>query len=291
MLEAAYRTVFFESLGSTNDESMSRLRTGDAGGVFIVAGSQTGGRGRHGRRWTSPPGNLYASLGLLDPAPLALAPQLGFVAGVALISALRALLGDGPRLALKWPNDVLLDGAKLAGILLESAILPSGGLACVAGFGVNCASHPDGLPYPATDLTMAGAFRTPEVVLAALSKAFAASFTRWDHGANFAAIRSDWLGFAGGLGDTINVASPSGTVSGHFGGLGPGGHLLVDTVHGRVTIDAGDVFLPGLPAGAMHQNARTRSYVASEGRKALERWMRLQRNSCSYRSADWARSG
>ncbi len=263
--ESAYRTIFLERVGSTNDEALSRLRAGDTGGVFVVAASQTGGRGRHGRVWASPPGNLYASLCLLDPAPVAVAPQLGFVAGVALVSALRGLSGDDPRLSLKWPNDVLLDGAKLAGILLESTVLRDGRLGCVVGFGVNCASHPDGLSYPAISLAEAGLYRSPTVVLAALSKAFAATFAWWDSGVNFPAIRSEWLRFAAGLGDAITVTMPRGAVCGHFGGLGMAGHLLVDTAQGRVTIDAGDVFLPGLVAGAMQQNRDLGSHVGSEG--------------------------
>ena len=263
--KGSYRTIVFEELGSTNDEAMARLRAGDPGGLFVVASRQTSGRGRHGRNWLSPPGNLYASLGLVDPAPLASAPQLGFVAGVALVTALRTLSHGDAGLSLKWPNDVLLDGAKLAGILLESAALPGGRLGCVAGFGVNCGSHPGGLSYPATSLAAAGVACSPMALLAALSWTFAVTIARWDRGANFAAIRDDWLGFAAGLGDAVTVAMPRGTVTGRFEGLGPNGHLLVDTPRGRVTIDAGDVFLPGLLAGAMHQNTGTGSHVGSEG--------------------------
>ena len=263
MTRGSYRVIAHERVGSTNDEAMTALRGGDPGGLFIVAASQTGGRGRHGRTWASPPGNLYASLGLVDPAPLASAPQLGFVAGVALVRALRALCGDRPRLTLKWPNDVLLGGAKLAGILLESGVLLDGRLGCVAGFGVNCASHPEGLPYPATDLAGAGVHHAPSAVLDALSESLAETLARWDRGANFAAIRSDWLDLAAGLGEAIIVGTPTGPVEGRFVGLGPAGHLLVETTRGRVTIDAGDVFLPGLVAGAMQQIRR--SNVNNEG--------------------------
>ena len=265
MADEPYRIIAFEQLGSTNDEAMARLRAGDPGGLFIVAAGQTGGRGRHGRVWTSPRGNLYASLALVDPAPLAMAPQLSLVAGVALVSALRALSNDHPRLGLKWPNDVLFDGAKLAGILLESTILPDGRLGCIAGFGVNCGSHPEGLPYPATSLAANGINASPATVLAALSQAFAISLARWHRGANFAAIRSDWLRFAVGLGDEITIRLPRGSVTGCFEGLGPDGHLLVATTRGCVTIDAGDVFLPGLSAGAMHQITDVGSDMGEEG--------------------------
>ncbi len=265
MADASYRTIVFKQLGSTNDEALARLRAGDPGGLFVVAASQIGGRGRQGRAWASPPGNLYASLALVDPASLAVAPQLGLLAGLALVSALRALSNDDPRLGLKWPNDVLLDGAKLAGILLESTTLADGRLGCVVGFGVNCASHPNGLSYPATSLAAAGIHASPTMVLTALSEAFAATLTLWARGTNFAAIRAEWLRFAVGLGDEITVVLPRGPVSGRFKDLGPDGRLLVETTRGRVTIDAGDVFLPGLVAGAMHQITEVRTNVASEG--------------------------
>ena len=257
-----YRIVSHDRVGSTNDEALALLRAGDPGGMFVVAASQTGGRGRHGRPWASPPGNLHASLGLVDPAPWALAPQLGFVAGVALASALKTLCGDQAPLSLKWPNDVLVGGAKLAGILLECVTLSGGRLGCVAGFGVNCAFHPEGLPYPATSLAKVGFHQAPMAVLAALSDTFAATLARWRAGAGFATIRNDWLGFAAGLGESINVKTPAGAVDGRFAGLGPVGHLLVDTTRGRVTIDAGDVFLPGLVTGVMHQI--TKSHVGNE---------------------------
>ena len=248
----SFRHLAFDTLGSTNDESMTRLRAGDPGGLVVTARSQTGGRGRQGRVWTSPPGNLYASLALLDPAPMAAAPQLGFVAGVALATALRARLGGDARLQIKWPNDMVFEGAKLAGILLESAQLPGGHLACVIGFGVNCRSHPDGLPYPATDLRAAcDTAADPEAVLANLLPEITRQLAIWNGGAGFAAIRAAWLERAAGLGARISVALPRGaTQAGIFRGLDDAGRLLLDTDHGRVSVDAGDVFLPGLAAGA-----------------------------------------
>ena len=240
-----YRVAAFDTLGSTNDEAMARLKAGDQGGLFVVAACQTGGRGRHGRAWTSPPGNLYASLALVDPAPAALAPQLGFVAGVALATALRGLFDDDPRLAIKWPNDMLFAGAKLAGILLESTSLPGGRFGCVIGFGVNCLSHPDGLPYRATDLREAGCDVGAGMVLAALALALDKHLAIWDEGRGFAAIRAAWLGLAAGLGEAIRVAAPGGTLDGTFQGLDETGHLLLETDRGDVAVNTGDVFLPG----------------------------------------------
>lgn len=241
-----YRVAHFDTLGSTNDEAMARLKAGDPGALFIVANSQTKGRGRQGRAWTSPPGNLYASLALVDPAPPATAPRLGFVAGVALANALRTRLGGDARLQIKWPNDIVFAGAKLAGVLLESAGLPDGRLGCAIGFGVNCLSHPEGLPYRATDLREAGAgIADVGKVLAALAIEMHRQLAIWDRGEGFAAIRAAWLNLAAGLGERITVATPRQTFVGMFRGLDPAGRLMVETGAGYATVDAGDVFLPG----------------------------------------------
>ena len=112
---------------------------------------QEAGRGRRGNAWTSAPGNLYASLLLSEPSPQAVAPQLSFVAGLALHDAVAECAPQiGPLLKVKWPNDLLIGGAKVAGILIEGE--SEGGFAVVIGFGVNCAAHPSDTPYPATDL-------------------------------------------------------------------------------------------------------------------------------------------
>ncbi|MDR3464263.1 MAG: biotin--[acetyl-CoA-carboxylase] ligase [Beijerinckiaceae bacterium] len=247
MTEAGpYRAVFHDSLGSTNDEAMALARSGERGPLFVVAESQTGGRGRQGRVWFSPRGNLYASFLLSDPAPLQALPQLGFVAGVALARALRALSGGGERLRLKWPNDILFEGAKLAGILLESTTLPDGRVACVIGFGVNCQSSPDGLAYPTSHMTQAaGRSIAPGDVLAALGSSLQTQLDLWDRGAGFSTIRQAWLAIAAGVDDIITVTSFSRVVTGRFAGLDETGRLLVETEGGRVVIDAGDVFLHG----------------------------------------------
>ena len=116
---------------------MDRARAGEPSGLWVVAGEQTQGRGRQGRPWSSPRGNLHASVLLRNPCTQRFAPQLGFVAGVSLLQALRAAAPAAP-VALKWPNDVLCGAAKLAGVLVEGATLPGGDFACVIGFGVNC---------------------------------------------------------------------------------------------------------------------------------------------------------
>jgi BirA family biotin operon repressor/biotin-[acetyl-CoA-carboxylase] ligase len=240
--EKGYRLETFERLGSTNDEAMARARVGDPGQLWIVAGTQDAGRGRHGRVWNSPPGNLYASLLLVDPAPRAHAPELGFVAGVALAETLHAMLGFDPRLRLKWPNDLVFDGAKFCGLLLEATATPDGRFACIIGFGVNCSSHPENLAYPATNLAALGAACEPGDVLEPLSSALHIWLDRWASGANFADVREAWLRHAGHLGRPIRVSSGGKSVEGLFETIDASGRLVLETEKGRTTFDAGDVF-------------------------------------------------
>ena len=144
-----YRLLGFDSVGSTSSEASRAAQAGDVGEVWFAALQQTAGRGRRGRAWETPHGNLAASLLVIPECDPAIAATLGFVAGVALNRALNDVLpnaavrigidgadGRDTRIALKWPNDVLADGAKLAGILLEAQKLPDGRMAIVIGFGV-----------------------------------------------------------------------------------------------------------------------------------------------------------
>lgn len=241
--QLGWRHEHFDALGSTNDEAMARARSGDFGRLWITATTQTAGRGRLGRVWSSPPGNLCASLLLIDPAPPDRVAQLGFVAGVALIEALQDITRAGERLALKWPNDVLFDGGKLAGILLESAMLAADAVACVAGFGVNCAAHPEGLPYPAHDLSAFGATASREIVFAALAEKIPRWLAKWDNGRDFAHVRAAWLRHAAGIGDTIEVNRGARRLGGRFQGLDMSGRLMLATASGEIAIDAGDVYL------------------------------------------------
>ena len=204
--------------------------------LWIAARSQAKGRGRGGRDWSSPPGNLYASHLLRPSCPLATAQQLTLVAPVALFDAVAALLkrarhGSG-KLRLKWPNDVLVAGAKVSGILLESTISPAGGVALVMGFGLNLASHPHGLDQAATHLAEHGCEVLPRDGLAALAAAVQHWLGVWNEGHGFAAIRSAWLERAGPIGEVLRVrtsADPSAPrVEGTFAGLDEAGALLLE---------------------------------------------------------------
>lgn len=242
--DAGYRLELHETLASTNDTAMQRAEAGDPGRLWVAAGTQTAGRGRRGRVWQSPSGNLYATLLLVDPAPVARNAQLGFVAGAALATAVEALV---PRsgFAIKWPNDLVSAGAKLSGLLLEARRLSSSGVTAVAiGFGVNCRSHPDRLPYPTTDLSvLAGRSIRAADVFTPLSGAVAHLLDRWGRGAGFALIRRIWLDFAAGLGDVIRVETGTKSFRGVFDTIDSQGRLVLRTDNGPVTIDAGDVFL------------------------------------------------
>lgn len=221
---------------------MARARSGDAGCLWLSADVQTAGRGRHNRPWASPSGNLYASLLLIDPSTPAKAPQLGFVAGIALVDALASFAPD-VKFALKWPNDVLVGQAKLAGILLEGSSLPDQRFACVLGCGVNCATHPEGLAYAATDLKALGLDVAPSMLLQALATFFGRWLDVWAAGEGFAAIRAAWLARAAGVGGPARVNLAGRLQEGRFVDMDADGRLVLETVDGRVTIDAGDVFL------------------------------------------------
>src|SRR5260370_34376250 len=154
-LSSGAAVKFLDFVDSTNAEALRLAKAGERGPLWIVAKEQSPGRGRRGRAWISPVGNLHTTLMLIDPAPAAAAPQLGFVAGLALHdAAVAAVPALAPRLALKWPNDLLDAGRKIAGILIECEGDP---VTVAVGIGVNCRHHPDTTEFPATDLTVDGA--------------------------------------------------------------------------------------------------------------------------------------
>jgi BirA family transcriptional regulator, biotin operon repressor / biotin---[acetyl-CoA-carboxylase] ligase len=255
---AGYRLIARDATQSTNDDASAAARAGDPGRLWIVAGEQRAGRGRYGRTWVSPRGNLYASLLLVDPCEPAVAPQLGFIAGLALHEAVAAETGLAPpRLALKWPNDLLLDGAKTAGLLLEGHQIRGGAFAVVIGFGVNVAAAPGDASYPAAALGSAADLLTAEALFRTLSRCMADRLDAWrrvrahDPDDAFRTVRTEWLARAAGLGETVTVRLPTGARSGSFQGLDEAGRLQLRTPAGAELIDAGDLFFPAsLTAGA-----------------------------------------
>jgi BirA family transcriptional regulator, biotin operon repressor / biotin---[acetyl-CoA-carboxylase] ligase len=250
-VEAGVRLESLGTTGSTNAEARLRAQQGDRGPLWITATAQTEGRGRCGRNWISPPGNLYASLLLSDPSPFECAPQIAFVAALALRDAVVHGAGAlAPRLKFKWPNDLLLDGGKCAGILIEGEATSEAGaqqgLIVVIGVGINCQNHPsaDGSSAAvATDLAGHGAAITPEQLFARLSATMCRRLAQWDRSRGFAAILSDWLKHARGIGEPIAVRNGDAEVQGRFVGLDHLGYLVLERANGELTkIAAGDVF-------------------------------------------------
>lgn len=236
--------VFLETTGSTNAEALARAAAGEYGPLWIAAGRQSAGRGRRGRTWVSEPGNLYATLLLTDAAPPAAVAGVCFVAALAVHDAiLDAAHGLAPaQLKLKWPNDVLLDGRKIVGILVEGASQAGRHMTAI-GIGVNCLHHPESTEYPATSLARAGFAVEPGGLLSALGVVMGRRLDEWQRGENFAAIRAAWLARASGVGSPIEVRLPAGSMSGTFEALDESGALLLRRSDGtREKVAAGDVF-------------------------------------------------
>lgn len=251
-LPEGFRLCHYATLGSTNDEAKALARAGAPQGTLVWADEQTAGRGRRGRVWLSPPGNLYLSLVLRPDGAPARAAQLSFVAALGLGDALVALgLGDalaalgGPamRLRYKWPNDLLANGRKLAGILLESETSASDRVDfVVVGVGVNIVLAPDDVEFPATSLAAQGvATVTPAALLAGFARHFEIWARRW-RAEGFAPVRAAWLARASGLGERVRVRLERNTLCGRFLDLDDDGALVLEGVQGRRRIAAGEVF-------------------------------------------------
>jgi BirA family biotin operon repressor/biotin-[acetyl-CoA-carboxylase] ligase len=235
----------FETIGSTNSEALAHAQAGERGPLFVVAERQSAGRGRRGRAFVSEPGNLYATLLVVDPAPAVASPQICFVAALALHdAALDACAGLAPdRLKLKWPNDLLLDRAKVSGILVEGTMLASGKLAAAVGIGVNCRNHPADMPFPANDFAAAGFDLSPAALLARLAERWGERTREWNRGEGFAAIRAAWLLRATGIGGAIEARLFDRTLVGTFEAIDEEGALILRKADGgREAISAGDVF-------------------------------------------------
>src|SRR5262249_15244848 len=237
-VDAGVRLEAFDTLVSTNAEALARAASGERGPLWITANRQTAGRGRRGRTWVSEPGNLFATLLLTDPAQPERAAQLSFVAALALHDAITTVAPTlAPRLALKWPNDVLCDGAKLAGILIEAK--GSKPLLIAVSINVNCQHHPNETDFAATDLAALGATVTAEELFAALSIAMVRRLREWEEG--FASIRTAWLQRS--LGGELRVRLGTRELTGRFETLDDAGRLMLRLPDGRLeAIAAGEVF-------------------------------------------------
>jgi BirA family transcriptional regulator, biotin operon repressor / biotin---[acetyl-CoA-carboxylase] ligase len=215
----------YNDIDSTNAEALRLARAGETGPLWITARTQSAGRGRRGRFWTSAAGNLFASL----------LPALALYDGIASLAP-----GLERRLNLKWPNDVLCEDQKVAGILVEGEGTP---LAVAVGIGVNCVDHPQDTDYPATDLRACNASISAENLFCALSKTMRQRLAQWDRGQGFDVIRQDWLAHACGIGGDIRVRLNDRELTGRFEALDEGGRLILRLSENTFeTISAGDLF-------------------------------------------------
>ena len=234
------------TVDSTNAEA-ARLAPHLTGPTWILAGSQTAGRGRRARAWSSPLGNFHATLVLRPTEALDVIALRSFAAALALREACVKVTGLPKAFALKWPNDVLLNGGKLAGILLESAGTSKSVSHLAIGMGVNLIAAPTmadvepGALRPVTLLERTGHRITPETFLNHLAPAYA----RWDAcliANGFAPLRAEWLAHAARLGETITARTGTVTYEGRFDTIDETGALVLHTSGGRRVIPAADVF-------------------------------------------------
>jgi BirA family biotin operon repressor/biotin-[acetyl-CoA-carboxylase] ligase len=240
---AGYSVAIFDEIDSTNEEARRRAAAGERGPLWITARRQNAGRGRRGREWVSPEGNLMATLLIAPGVAPPEAARLSFVAALA-VHDLVAAYAKHANVRVKWPNDVLVDGKKVAGILLESSgtegqdIVPW----LAIGIGVNLGQAPTDAAYPATFVGAHGSAPSPAEALAELAEAWETRFRVW-RVSGFSAIRDAWLAVAAGIGQQVEIRLPTETLQGRFETLMPDGALSLLLPSGaRRAITAGEVF-------------------------------------------------
>jgi BirA family biotin operon repressor/biotin-[acetyl-CoA-carboxylase] ligase len=234
VLPDGWTLVALHSVGSTNDEAARLADAGAPEGTVVWSREQSGGRGRRGRVWASPVGNLYTSTILRPDCAAPRAAELGFAAALAVADIVPA----DRAVRVKWPNDVLVDGGKIAGILLESAIGQTGQVQhVVAGIGVNVGFAPE-LPEMRYRGSALGG--SVETALEKLTATLAARLAEWRR-EGFATVRAAWLAKAGPLGAEVDVKLGDGLVRGRFAGLDREGALLLDTASGPRKIVSGEL--------------------------------------------------
>lgn len=243
ILATGHPVLHFDRIDSTNLEARRLAESGERGPLWILADEQTLGRGRHGRNWVSEPGNLYATyLFSIGEGPQ-VAAQVSFVAALAVHDCVTALRPDMAA-RIKWPNDVLVGGAKFCGVLPE--VVGESPTRIAIGCGVNIAHAPQGTPYPVAAL---GADLGLNAVLQALDASLTRRLAQWDEGRGFATIRADWAARALGLGGAVTATAGGVRMTGTFMGLAGDGALLLGQGDGTtIPIHAGEVSFAELEA-------------------------------------------
>ncbi len=246
MTTAAFRHLKFESLDSTNAQGRRLAQKGEGGPLWITAVEQTAGRGRRGRDWVSKPGNLFATFLVTVPVEPATAAQLSFATALALFDACASFLSSGGQLSLKWPNDVLLEQEKVAGILLETVpCLQPGKIAVAIGCGVNLQHAPGQTSYAATWLNAHRSDQvSPDRFLGELGSCLDKRLAQWKNGQGFDLIAKAWQERASHMGKLVSLTGASQTITGKFTGLADDGALVLELTDGRQKhFHAGDVSL------------------------------------------------
>jgi BirA family biotin operon repressor/biotin-[acetyl-CoA-carboxylase] ligase len=241
MWPPGYGRLAFDELESTNSEARRLAESGGQAPVWITAARQTAGRGRRGRAWTSGAGDLAATLLLRPLVQPPVTGQLSFVAALA-VADTAAHFAVSTTITVKWPNDVLAEGKKLAGILLEGGRDKTGSW-LVIGVGMNLAHCPQGTEFPATSLVQLGlAPPSADQALAVLATSFAHWYDAWMKN-GFEIVRAGWLARASGLGAPIRARLASQEIrTGVFEGIDEGGALLLKEGACVRAIAAGEVF-------------------------------------------------
>ncbi len=240
-----YRHIAYDTTGSTNDDCLQLARYGDTGKVWITAKQQSKGRGTRGRIWQSQTGNLAASLLLIDPAATKYLGTLSLAASIAAIRSIGHFVAPQKhgKLRLKWPNDVLLDGKKICGILLESHVIDMRTV-MIIGFGINCASHPIDSDHLAGNIGELGAEISPQALFAQLAVEMDLMLSKWDRGHGFSQVRTEWMRYAHAIGTPMSVRTGETNRQGRFETIDEMGNLvLIDPYGTQQIIPAGDVYL------------------------------------------------
>jgi len=246
MIDARAPVEVFDEIDSTILEARRRAERGESGPLWLIAKRQTAGRGRRGRAWASIEGNLLATYLFSTHQPPATIALLGFATGIALAETIDIIVGAG-RATLKWPNDVFIDGAKAAGIMLDSGALNPQATWVALAFGVNLAGAPDAIDQPTVSLRDVLPPDAPAPEPLVFLDALKPRLTDWSarlEQDGFASLRQAWLQRAHGLGREARVRQGDTVIDGTIAGLSSRGELELDTVTGRRLIAAGDVFLP-----------------------------------------------
>jgi BirA family biotin operon repressor/biotin-[acetyl-CoA-carboxylase] ligase len=243
VLPLGYELASFEQIDSTNEEARRRAVAGERGPLWIWALRQTAGRGRRGRTWDSPTGNLMCTLLVAPNVGATEAARLSFVAALAVRDMVASFVSDRS-VQVKWPNDVLVEGRKISGILLESSG-ESGAHALpwlAVGIGVNLQHAPEGANFPATSVSAHAPAPEAAEALSRLAAAWEQHFRVWRE-SGFGPIRKAWLEHAVGVGQAVTARLPGETINGIFQGLDQNGGLLIALCDGSTrAITAGEVF-------------------------------------------------